>query len=54
MFAVRQYQFATSVPIGCHVREHSLLQLSPCILQTCHDCTSFCLAGWPRESQYQV
>ena len=53
MFAVRKYQLATSAPIGCHVREHSRLQPSPCILQTFHDGTSFCFADWLRESQYQ-
>ena len=54
MFAVRQYQLATSVPIGGHAREHCRPQLSLCIWQTCRDWTSFCLAGWPRETQYQV
>ena len=29
MFALQQYQLATSVPICGHVREHSRLQLSP-------------------------
>ena len=54
MFAVRQYQLATSVPIGGHVRDHCHPQLSLCILQTRRDWTSFCVAGWSSETQYQV
>ena len=53
-FTERQYQLATSVSIGGHMREHCHLQLSLGILQTCRDWTSFCLAGWPSEIQYQV
>ena len=45
MFAVRQYQLATSVPIGGHVREHCRPQLSLGIGQPCRDWTSFCVAG---------
>ena len=49
MFAVRQYQLATSVPIDGHVRDHCRSQLLLYIWQSCRDLTSFCRAGWPRE-----
>ena len=45
MFAVLQYQLATSVPTGGHVREHCRSQLSLCIWQTCRDWTLF-LSCW--------